>query len=495
MNMPDFYIRSTLFNLCFYALTGLACIFLLPTLFLPRQAFLFVVHGFVTTADFLAKHILGLTYEVRGQENLPVSGSYIVASKHQSAYETLKLHILFNDPAVVLKKELLKIPLWGKYLDKSDVIAIDRSTPKSAIKSIQDGARDMAARGRPMVIFPQGTRVGPEQTSKDKPYKIGIVRMQEATNLPIIPMALNTGIFWPRNSWYKKPGKVIFEFLPSVEVGEDATKTLKQIESVLEQKSNELMEEGRKSIPKPKPKPLRLILGGAAFVFLLAYSINWFIIAGESRKIVGAYLNHMKQDPMITVTGNVTPRTSGFPGKIKVFLGPHTLHTPQGSFSVDSLQAKGWPFPNMPIQIEGEKVTLSMPNWTEPLEFNRLDASIIMKGDLLTITESHLKKEGFQSMVSGDIDFSQEPYPGVDLNIKLKEHEILLTEMIEKRIVKENPAMIASMALQSLKKDGVVHVTFKKHDDGLYLGPIKVVHLPSRARGDVAYQARQKIVP
>jgi len=157
--MPPFFIRSTIFNLCFYILTAVSCILLLPTLFLPRNIFLGVVKGYCYTTTFLEKYILRLTYEVRGQEHLPKNGAYIVAAKHQSAYETLKLHLLFNDPAVVLKKELLKIPLWGKYLAKSDVIAIDRSSPKFAIKSIQDGARHVAAQGRYSAIFIGSTKV------------------------------------------------------------------------------------------------------------------------------------------------------------------------------------------------------------------------------------------------------------------------------------------------------------------------------------------------
>ena len=212
--MHPFFIRSSIYNLCFFTLTAISCIAMLPTLLLPRSAFLFVVRGFVHANAFMEKYILGLTYEIRGAHNLPKDGAYIVAAKHQSAYETLKLHILFDDPAVVLKKELLKIPLWGRYLAKSDVIAIDRSSPKIAIKSIQEGAKYVASQNRPIVIFPQGTRVATEVSAKEKPYKIGIIRMQEATNLPIIPMALNSGVFQPKGAWCKKSGRIVFEFMP-----------------------------------------------------------------------------------------------------------------------------------------------------------------------------------------------------------------------------------------------------------------------------------------
>ena len=106
-----------------------------------------VVHTFVFINHFLERSILGLDFEVRGHENLP-EGACIIAAKHQSAYETTKLHILFEDPAIILKKELLKIPLWGLYLAKSDVIAIDRSSPKAAIsRRCSSGLTDEGATG------------------------------------------------------------------------------------------------------------------------------------------------------------------------------------------------------------------------------------------------------------------------------------------------------------------------------------------------------------
>ena len=202
-----------------------------------------VVYGFVHTNAFLEKYVLGLTYEVRGAEHLPESGSYILAAKHQSAYETMKLHILFKDPAVILKKELLSIPLWGWYLAKSDVIAIDRSSRKAAVESINEGALHMKEMGRPIVIFPQGTRVRIDTTTQEKPYKIGVARVQETTGLPIIPMAINAGVYWPRNAFWKSSGTVVFEFSPPIEAGMAAPALMKKLEHDIEDKSNALMKE------------------------------------------------------------------------------------------------------------------------------------------------------------------------------------------------------------------------------------------------------------
>lgn len=236
-------IRSTLFNILFYGLNALACIAFLPLLAMPRHFFIRFVEYYVGAVDALERSVLGLRFEIQGHENLPSSGAYLVAAKHQSQYETFKLHRLFRDPAIVLKRELLSIPLWGAYLKRIDPIAIDRGAGKSAMEQIIDGARRVRDQGRPIVIFPQGTRVRPGLTPADKPYKAGIARMQEATGLPIVPMALNSGVFWPKGSWIKKPGTVVFRFLPPIEPGRPIAETMKALEDSLEGASNDLLKD------------------------------------------------------------------------------------------------------------------------------------------------------------------------------------------------------------------------------------------------------------
>jgi 1-acyl-sn-glycerol-3-phosphate acyltransferase len=239
------FLRSSIFNLLFYGATAIACILCLPGLLLPKEKAMIIVHAFVGTIHFLEKHILGLKYEVLGKENLPKEGSFIIAAKHQSPYETFKLNILLHDPAIVLKQELLNIPLWGKFLSKIDPIAIDRSKGSTAMKQIIDGALHVKEQNRPIVIFPQGTRVYPEETPKEKPYKIGVYRMYEATELPIIPLALNTGAFWPRRSWNKKAGTVTFEFLPPIKAGLNSKEFMAKIQTDLENKSNLLFKNAK----------------------------------------------------------------------------------------------------------------------------------------------------------------------------------------------------------------------------------------------------------
>ncbi len=236
--------RSFVFNIVLFGMTFLYGLATLPVLFFSNRAFIhIVIIPWQHAIHFLERVILRLDYEVRGLEHLPEGGAYLIAAKHQSAYETLKLHLLFDTPAIILKKELLDIPLFGTYSRKSDLIAIDRSTPDSAIKSIQEGTKRAAAQGRAIVIFPQGTRVPPDVPSSEKRYKIGIVRIQESTGLPIIPLALNCGLFWPRKGWLKHPGKAVFEFLPPIPAGGERSETLKTLEKVLENASNALRDE------------------------------------------------------------------------------------------------------------------------------------------------------------------------------------------------------------------------------------------------------------
>lgn len=254
------FIRSTLFNILFYGYTALCCIAFIPVLLLPRSAVLAITKIYLGGVHLLEKYVLNLKYEIRGQENLPKGGTYIVAAKHQSAYETLKLHALFGDPTIVLKQELMRIPLFGFFLRKLDVISINRKDKESSMNSIVTGAKRMSLQNRPILIFPQGTRVAVNETTKDKPYKGGIAKMYSTANLKIIPLALNSGLFWGRNSYLKKPGTVVFEFLTPIEPGLPDKKVMKALEDRLEDRSIALMVEARQKYPYleavPAPKQI-----------------------------------------------------------------------------------------------------------------------------------------------------------------------------------------------------------------------------------------------
>tara|TARA_B100001989_G_C24547181_1_gene471719 strand:- start:750 stop:2243 length:1494 start_codon:yes stop_codon:yes gene_type:complete len=495
--MPPFIIQSTIFNLAFYIVTGISCILMLPTLILPRSAYMFVVYFFVGTTALLEKYILGLTYEVRGVENLPKSGSFLVAAKHQSAYETFKLHILFNDPAVVLKQELLKIPFWGQYLKKSDVIAIDRSSPKKAIKSIQDGAQRVAKQGRPMIIFPQGTRVKPETTTKEKPYKIGVVRMQEATNLPVIPMALNTGIFYPKNSWLKKPGRVIFEFLPPLEIKDKAGDTLKGLEAVLEERSHALMEEGRKSIPSPTKSLVRFAVALVA-IFVL-YTAYWFTAAHFVNKGVKEFLTEFQKNPQIANSFLSPPISSGYPFKLNLDFSRQHIGLDEGSFTFESIHAEGWPFPAMPITLETGEVEVFNERWVAGMTFDSLTSEFTLLGEILAIKHITLAKDVLRIEISGEVEIKKDQQiPIFDLTLRIIGYDDFVASLEQKQIIRTKQADYARMILGILKQDGVVQTKISSRESGLYIGGFKVKTWDeddfSYANPTIEYKRRQKPV-
>jgi 1-acyl-sn-glycerol-3-phosphate acyltransferase len=239
-------IRSILFNILFYGIwTPFACTAGLPATALPnRKATLWVAQTYQKGAHILMKYVLGLDCEIRGEEYRPKDGtSCLVGAKHYSAYETLHLFLLFDDPAIILKRELLSLPLFGWFLKKLDVIAIDRGNRTEAMESLYTGARKVQGANRPIVIFPQGTRVAIDATTAQKPYKAGIIKLYSELNVPIIPLAMNSGAFWPRNSFWKKGGKVVFEFLPHVPAGLPAPEALKMLEDRIETASAKLVQE------------------------------------------------------------------------------------------------------------------------------------------------------------------------------------------------------------------------------------------------------------
>ncbi len=228
-------LRSLLFNFIYYGSTAILCFLYVPTVLLPRPLYIKLLTAYFHYVAFLEKYILDLNYEVIGTEHLPKTGSYIVAMKHQSAYETLKLCVLFYNPAVILKKELFSIPLWGWLAKKAGHIGIDRTNRQTAIHSINDGTQRVAQEGRPLVIFPQGTRV---RVGDTRPYKKGVARMAEHGDLSIIPIALNSGVFWPKNAFWKRAGTVTFKILPPLPTGLSVEKTMEKIEKDLEYESN-----------------------------------------------------------------------------------------------------------------------------------------------------------------------------------------------------------------------------------------------------------------
>ena len=468
-------IRSTLFNLCFYCATLLGCLACLPGFILPRKSFMGIVHGYLHVVHFLEVVVLGLRYRVEGAEHLPQEGSYILAAKHQSAYETLKLHLLFKDPAIILKKELLSIPLWGTYLGKSGPIAIDRSSPDSAISSINEGAERTKHEGRPIVIFPQGTRVLPEHTPKNKPYKLGVVRIQEATDLPIIPMALNAGLFWPRTGWLKSSGVVTFKFLPPIEPGQDRQKVMDMLEKQLEEESNALMEKARADNAK-KTGSLLIILTACLPLIFAAYGALWYSI---SQSVKDAYVEQLSGIEENKSQIN-TPEISGFPGPIHLSSRVQEFSNSKTHVIINDFSAKVWPLPFLPIHVTSGEIELRYFRWENPLHFEGFEAELETDGRTLNILSSHLWQERFAAQIMGNLDLTQDPIPRPDLLLRLENHSALLALLSLEGVIDGRAALFAGAAFSSLQgEDGIVEISIAQKDDRIYAGPIPLMRIPS----------------
>jgi 1-acyl-sn-glycerol-3-phosphate acyltransferase len=163
----------------------------------------------------MQKHILGLSFEVIGEENLPKEGA-ILAAKHQSAWETMIFHRLVGDPAFVLKRELLRLPFIGWYMRRTEQIPIDRAGRSAALKQMLDKGKRAVGQGRSLVIFPEGTR---QPTGKAGRYHSGVYKLYEALDVPVVPIALNSGLYWSRNAFLRHPGTISLQVLPPIPPG------------------------------------------------------------------------------------------------------------------------------------------------------------------------------------------------------------------------------------------------------------------------------------
>ena len=223
------FIRSLIFNIFLYV--GLILIFILaiPTLILPSKFTIFFGRLSAKYLVFILKIILNTKVKFHGVENLKKVDNFFVASAHQSMFETFALQIPLDGPIFILKKELLNIPLFGWYLRKLGSIAIVRDTTTRENLNFFDKVRErIETSKRPLLIFPQGTRV---KLDEQPPFKKGVGRIYKALNLPCIPVALNTGKVWPKNSFLKYPGDIHISFLEPIMSGKNNEEFVKDIEN------------------------------------------------------------------------------------------------------------------------------------------------------------------------------------------------------------------------------------------------------------------------
>ena len=207
------HLRSALFALLFYSGSVIAVLLALLATPIGRTPLLAVTLGWARWHRFCARYLLGIRTRIEGA--LP-QGPALVASKHQSMFETVEMLLLLDEPAVVLKRQLADIPGWGRVAKSYGVIPVDREGGAIALRRMLKAARQSIADGRPILIFPEGTRVNPGEQPALQP---GFAGLYSALKLPVVPVALDSGVLWPRRSFVKRSGVITIRFGEPIPAG------------------------------------------------------------------------------------------------------------------------------------------------------------------------------------------------------------------------------------------------------------------------------------
>ncbi|MEO0328047.1 MAG: 1-acyl-sn-glycerol-3-phosphate acyltransferase [Pseudomonadota bacterium] len=235
-------LRGAFFVFLFNLNTFVQMVFWTPLFFfIPREYNWKIVRLWGLSNLWLQHLIIGNTFDFRGLENVPKDGA-LVASKHQSTWETYATLLFLNDPSYILKRELMYIPFFGWFATKAASIPVNRGKRTEALLSMSAVAKEQFDEDRQIVIYPEGTR---KAAFADPAYKYGITYMYEKIEAPVVPVALNSGIFWPRSSFNLKEGHIVLEFLPKIAPGLSPEVFSAKLQSKIEQKTAELLAEAQ----------------------------------------------------------------------------------------------------------------------------------------------------------------------------------------------------------------------------------------------------------
>lgn len=236
------YLRSALFNIVFYLNLVLFLVLGAGFYFTPRKWSIRALQVWAKSSLFWLRVIAGIRMEVRGAEHIP-QGACLVAGKHQSFWETFAILPLLDDPAMVLKKELTYIPFFGWFIYKFRMIPVERSAGTQALRSLIEAGERAVADGRQVVIMPEGTRRAPD----DPPdYKPGAAALYGKLDVPCVPFGLNSGLFWPRRQFLRKPGTIVISFLPAIPRGLARKPFQARLEEAVEGETARLVAETRR---------------------------------------------------------------------------------------------------------------------------------------------------------------------------------------------------------------------------------------------------------
>lgn len=245
-------LRSILYNIAFYVVMAVVFIAATPVyFFLPQRLNMAVVSWLARAELWLLEVIAGTKVEFRGLGNLS-AGRFIVASKHQSLWETFAFLKVFPNAGVIIKRQLLYVPLWGWWAWKADHVYVTRGGGTAALKEINDGAERVLAQGRPLIIFPEGTRRAP---GAEPDYKQGIALMYAKLGVPVVPVGLNSGFYWPRRRSLRYPGTIVVEFMPPIPPGLRPRAFMEQLTAAIEGSCDRLLVETDAAHPRPPFPP------------------------------------------------------------------------------------------------------------------------------------------------------------------------------------------------------------------------------------------------
>ena len=242
------YIRSFVFNLLFFFTLAVGCVIGTIIGLFSRKATMPFWNKFWMPMCCSLLKICGISIEIRGNEFIRQEG-VIYAVKHQSALETYCLSSYITKAVFILKKELTYVPLFGWAQHLYGMIAVNRAAGGATLKKLLHDAKDRIEHGRPIIIFPEGTRTKPGKSTQ---YKPGLVFLYQNLNVPVVPVAVNTGLFWAKNSFLRYPGKVVIEFLPPLPLGMEKKDFMNELKKRIEDKCVELNKESTAQYPHAK---------------------------------------------------------------------------------------------------------------------------------------------------------------------------------------------------------------------------------------------------
>ena len=237
-------IRSVVFNVLFYLVLAPYLMVAMPTLLLPRWGIIRLAQHWGRVNLHLLRIVCGITVDWRGLEKIP-AGAFLVAAKHQSVWETFALLTLFRDPTYILKRELLWLPLFGWAAWRAGMIPVDRGGGKPALAAMAAHVRDALAAGKQIIIFPEGTR---RPAGAEPKYKYGIAHLYGEGIAACVPIALNSGLFWPRRQFLRYPGTITVEILDPIAPGLAIDEFFERLQRDLEAATARLIAQGRRDI-------------------------------------------------------------------------------------------------------------------------------------------------------------------------------------------------------------------------------------------------------